>query len=75
MALRAPAMPGCRETLPFSDVSDHREMEPKWNASGSTTHLIGTRHRKPGVNRAERFGKKRTGSRIRHSTGDGYADA
>jgi hypothetical protein len=25
MALRAPAMPGCRETLPFSDVSDHRD--------------------------------------------------
>ncbi len=31
------------------------EMKPKWNASGSTTHLIGTRHRKPGVRRTARL--------------------
>ena len=31
------------------------EMEPKWNASGSSTHLIGTRHRKPGVDSGRAF--------------------
>jgi len=30
-------------------------MEPKWNASGYTTPLIGTRHRKPGVNSGRAF--------------------
>jgi hypothetical protein len=30
-------------------------MEPKWNASGSSTHLIGTRHRNPGVDSGRAF--------------------
>jgi hypothetical protein len=63
MALRAPAMPGCRETLPFSDVSDHRdgtEMERLGFRRPSHWH---TTQKSPVSIRAEHFGKKRTGSR------------
>src|SRR4051812_16718030 len=39
------------------------EIEPKWNTTGSPTHLIGPRDRKPGVGSDRGFGNKRTGSR------------
>ena len=47
MALHAPAKLGCRETLPFSDVSDHRD--------GTEMERLGFHHpshwhSKPGVN-------------------------
>ena len=75
LALHVPAKLGCRETLPFSDVSDHRDRaEMEYNGFHHPSHCP-TRQKARCRFGPEHLGRNGLEAEIRHNTGDGYANA